>query len=138
FDARVEWSYCSSIHLIIDQAACGKTGYYLPRSVQAIQREIMKRGPVTAGYTIYADFLHYRRGIYKRIAGKTIGGHSVKIVGWGKERHIPYWIVANSWGTGWGEEAYLEAAANSYNSNTTPGIAIACHVTGTVVLGGRE
>ncbi|PIO63659.1 papain family cysteine protease, partial [Teladorsagia circumcincta] len=73
----------------------GRTGYYIPQWVPAIQREIMKRGPVTSGYTIYADFLHYRRGIYRRIAGRTIGGHAVKIVGWGKEGHIPYWIVAN-------------------------------------------
>ncbi|PIO53624.1 hypothetical protein TELCIR_25035, partial [Teladorsagia circumcincta] len=49
----------------------------------------------------------YTTSVLQRIAGKTIGGHSVKIVGWGKERHIPYWIVANSWGTGWGEGGFF-------------------------------
>ncbi|KAK6024140.1 papain family cysteine protease, partial [Ostertagia ostertagi] len=31
----------------------------------AIQREIMKNGPVVATYTVYQDFVHYKRGIYK-------------------------------------------------------------------------
>lgn len=37
---------------------------------------------------------------------KTKGGHAVVIIGWGEFKikgvTIPYWIVANSWGTTWG------------------------------------
>lgn len=29
--------------------------------------------------------------------------HAVKIIGWGEEDGIPYWLAANSWGDGWGE-----------------------------------
>jgi len=28
------------------------------------------------------------------------GGHAVKIIGWGVEDSIKYWLVANSWNTG--------------------------------------
>lgn len=29
-----------------------------------------------------------------------LGGHAVKIVGWGVLEGVPYWLVANSWNTG--------------------------------------
>ncbi|PIO69116.1 papain family cysteine protease [Teladorsagia circumcincta] len=90
----------------------GKTAYDVPFSVQAIQREIMKNGPVVAIYTVYQDFAHYRRGIYKatylqHTAGKATGAHAVKIIGWGKEENTPYWIIANSWHNDWGENGFF-------------------------------
>merc|ERR1711974_280195 len=36
-----------------------------------------------------------------------MGGHAVKIVGWGKQVSEFYWIVQNSWGPGWGESGYF-------------------------------
>jgi cathepsin B len=32
-----------------------------------------------------------------------IGGHAVKIIGWGVDGETPYWLVANSWNTDWAE-----------------------------------
>jgi C1A family cysteine protease len=49
----------------------------------------------------------YKSGIYKFTQGKFLGGHAVKIIGWGTENGINYWIVANSWGTKWGEEGFF-------------------------------
>lgn len=43
----------------------GKTAYGIPRSVSAIQRDIMKNGPVVAAFIVYADFMQYSGGIYK-------------------------------------------------------------------------
>ncbi|PIO71041.1 papain family cysteine protease [Teladorsagia circumcincta] len=88
----------------------GKNGYYLP-NVKTIQKEIMRNGPVVAVYTVYQDFYHYSKGIYKHTAGQQTGGHAVKIIGWGEEktgnRTIPYWIIANSWHNDWGENGYF-------------------------------
>jgi len=39
-----------------------------------------------------------------------MGGHGVKIVGWGASGNLKYWIVANSWGTFWGEAGYFRIA----------------------------
>ncbi|KAK6059366.1 papain family cysteine protease, partial [Cooperia oncophora] len=40
-------------------------------------------------------------------AGRAEGGHAVKIIGWGTENDVPYWIIANSWHDDWGEDGYF-------------------------------
>ncbi|KAK6021324.1 papain family cysteine protease [Ostertagia ostertagi] len=84
----------------------GKSAYRLPNNVKAIQRDIMKNGPVVAGFIVYEDFAHYKSGIYKHTAGRMTGGHAVKIIGWGKEKGTPYWLIANSWHDDWGEKGF--------------------------------
>lgn len=32
-----------------------------------------------------------------------MGGHAVRILGWGVEDGTPYWLVGNSWNTDWGD-----------------------------------
>ena len=65
--------------------------------MEAIQTELMTNGPVEASFTVYEDFLTYKSGVYHHMTGKALGGHSVKIIGWGKEGQEAYWLVANSW-----------------------------------------
>merc|ERR1711972_579212 len=36
--------------------------------------------------------------------------HAVTILGWGKSEGQNYWLIENSWGTGWGEEGYARVA----------------------------
>lgn len=31
-----------------------------------------------------------------------LGGHAIRIIGWGVENGIPYWLIANSWNSDWG------------------------------------
>lgn len=42
-------------------------------------------------------------GVYKRHSLIPLGGHAVRIVGWGVDNKVPYWLVANSWNTDWGD-----------------------------------
>ncbi|EYB95942.1 hypothetical protein Y032_0154g2957 [Ancylostoma ceylanicum] len=90
-----------------DDKIFGKKAYALPNSVSAIQRDILKNGPVVAAFTVYEDFMHYKGGIYKHTAGDEQGGHAVKIIGWGSENGVPYWIIANSWNSDWGENGFF-------------------------------
>ena len=32
-----------------------------------------------------------------------MGGHAIRILGWGVENGTPYWLVGNSWNTDWGD-----------------------------------
>ena len=63
---------------------------------------LMEGGPVETAFTVYEDFYSYTSGVYIHTWGGVVGGHAVKIVGWGKQGDINYWIIHNSWGTDWG------------------------------------
>lgn len=73
--------------------------------VNSIMQNLQADGPQEVAFTVYEDFFHYESGVYQHEWGGVAGGHAVKFVGWGFDQNsnLPYWIVANSWGTGWGE-----------------------------------
>jgi len=58
------------------------SNYHLP-SIEAIKQDIMKFGSVTAAFTVYEDFVNYKSGVYRHVSGSALGGHAVKILGWG-------------------------------------------------------
>jgi cathepsin B len=37
----------------------------------------MTNGPVEAAFTVYADFLTYKTGVYKHTSGSVLGGHGL-------------------------------------------------------------
>lgn len=41
--------------------------------------------------------------------------HCIGVVSYGIENEIEYWIVRNSWGTGWGEESYVRMICKKGN-----------------------
>jgi len=84
--------------------------YYFLSSVADIKNNILLKGPVETGFMVYDDFLSYKSGVYKRTSDKLLGGHAVKIIGWGEENGTQYWIVANSWGPTWGENGHFRIA----------------------------
>jgi len=86
----------------------GRKSYSLEKSVDQIQADIMKNGPVEAAFTVYSDFPNYKSGVYHHVTGSELGGHAVKIVGWGVENGTPYWLVANSWNYDWGDGGFFK------------------------------
>ena len=42
-------------------------------------------------------------GVYRHTSGSALGGHAVKILGYGVENGEKYWLVANSWNSDWGD-----------------------------------
>lgn len=73
-----------------------------------IAQYIMTHGAAQTGFSVYQDFMTYKSGVYRHTTGSFLGGHAVKILGWGKDPSMgDYWIVANSWGTSWGNEGYF-------------------------------
>ena len=86
--------------------------YYRLSTVADIQKAIMTGGPVEARFLVYQSFMTYRSGVYQRnwwdISDLIGGGHAVKIVGWGTESGVDYWLIANSWGPIWGLDGYFK------------------------------
>ncbi len=57
------------------------------------------------------DFASYTSGVYKHVSGSELGGHAIKIIGWGVDATAgKYWIVANSWNRSWGMDGYFYIA----------------------------
>jgi cathepsin B len=77
---------------------------HIARNEQVIQNELMTNGPMEVAFTVYQDFIHYTGGVYKHTSGSQLGGHAVKLMGWGVDNGTKYWLIANSWSTGWGED----------------------------------
>jgi cathepsin B len=100
-------------------------------NVEKIQTEIMTNGPVEAAFTVYADFLQYKSGVYQHETGSALGGHAVKVIGWGVENGTPYWNIANSWTTYWGDKGYFKIRRGDDNcgieDDVTAGLASSQH-----------
>lgn len=47
-------------------------------------------------------------GVYQHVHGLPVGGHAIKILGWGTENGTSYWLGANSWNTDWGDNGKIQ------------------------------
>jgi cathepsin B len=86
----------------------GNNSYIVPNDVVQIQNDIYTNGPVVAVFEVKEDFFHYKSGVYQFVAGSSVGGHAVKIIGWGSEGGADYWLVANSWNSDWGLNGFFK------------------------------
>jgi len=83
------------------------------RDEENIQTSIMTDGPMEAAFTVYEDFENYVSGVYQHTTGNSLGGHAIRIVGWGTDNGVKYWKVANSWNPYWGENGYFRILRGS-------------------------
>ncbi|CAG5118287.1 unnamed protein product [Candidula unifasciata] len=86
---------------------------YSIQSEEQIMQDLVDNGPVTAAFLVYEDFLSYKSGVYKHTAGGVLGGHAVKILGYGVENGEKYWLVANSWNEDWGDKGFFKILKGS-------------------------
>ena len=118
-------------YLSFDTYRFGIDGYVqtYDNDADTIALAILQGGPVTASFDVYQDFEDYVGGIYIKTTNVTVGGHAIRIVGWGEEGGVKYmyWQVANSWNKYWGENGYFrirrgtdEAGIESSVVSTTP------------------
>jgi len=96
-----------------DDKIYASEAYAIAQNVTNIQSEIMTNGPVEAAFTVYEDFLAYKSGVYQHTTGDELGGHAIKVLGWGVEDSVPYWLIANSWNPDWGDQGFFKILRGS-------------------------
>lgn len=85
----------------------GKTQF---ENVDDMLQDLYQNGPLTGMFFVKQDFLAYSSGVYD-CDDKTspmLGGHAIKILGFGEEEGTPYWLVANSWNEEWGDAGFFK------------------------------
>jgi len=99
-----------------------KSAYAVNSNQNDIMAEIFNHGPVEGAFDVYEDFLAYKTGVYKHVSGGFLGGHAIKILGWGVDSGSPYWLVANSWNTDWGDQGFFKIARGSDECGIEDGV----------------
>lgn len=98
---------------------------YSVNGVENMQLEMMEKGTISVALSVYEDFESYTSGVYQHLTGKYLGGHAIKMVGWGVDNGVPYWTCVNSWNDSWGEEGTFRILRGSNE----------CGIEGSVVAG---
>lgn len=114
-------------------------GFYGNSSSAAMMLEVHRNGPIVVSFEPTDDFMFYAGGVFGQ---QKLGvpaplhehssewqqvDHAVLLIGWGEELGQKYWIVQNSWGSGWGEDGFFRIARD-INDSGVESIAVASDV----------
>ncbi|KAJ4817417.1 hypothetical protein LUZ62_029983 [Rhynchospora pubera] len=98
-------------------------GYVTPYSESSLMSAVASQPisiSIDAGGT---DFQLYSSGIFAGTCGTSLN-HAVLAIGYGTDNGTNYWIVKNSWGTGWGDSGYIKMQKDISNTAGLCGLAI--------------
>merc|ERR1711865_6745 len=107
-------------------AAVKATGYVKnpENDADGLETAIATKGPVSI--TVAANWGMYGGGVFSGGCNGICNlDHGVVVVGYSKD----YWLVRNSWGSGWGEEGYIRLSRENdavLYSDPTPSNGVAC------------
>lgn len=101
-----------------------KETHHVPYGSEAQLKAAIAQGVVSV--TVDADstqFRNYKSGVVTSEECGTVLDHAIAAVGYGTtEDGIDYYLVRNSWGTGWGDQGYIKIGRSGEDSNGICGI----------------
>ncbi|MGD0022701.1 MAG: C1 family peptidase [Smithellaceae bacterium] len=122
------WGYtcdkaCVNWHFLPYQLNSSDYGAFTPASATDLKSAIQSYGPVSVTFNVHYDFYFYKKGVYSysgypdlpycHATAPYCGGHAVLAVGYQDDITAPgggYFIVKNSWGSGWGMKGFFNIA----------------------------
>jgi len=79
----------------------------LSNEEDTLAQQLIETGPISVAFDA-SPIMWYSSGIVTgRSCNPKTMSHAVLLVGFGEENGKKYWIVKNSWGSGWGEKGYF-------------------------------
>lgn len=74
-----------------------KINVYFKLIQNDLMEEIKDNGPVQIAFKVHDDFFMYKSGIYSKHPNARVYDvenpyHSVKVLGWGSENGVDYWV----------------------------------------------
>jgi C1A family cysteine protease len=99
----------------------------VPMRVSALKAALAAYGPLPTAMMVYEDLMHYKEGVYSYTTGKRLGGHAVLLVGYNDAGQ--YFIVKNSWDTGWGENGFFRIAYSEMENSVNFGMSTIAYYT---------
>ncbi|XP_055350944.1 cathepsin B-like cysteine proteinase 4 [Paramacrobiotus metropolitanus] len=95
------------------------TSEQIKANVKQMQTDLMTNGPITSSITTFSDLENWKpeTGAYRgpSAGAANLAGHAIRLIGWCKDANkVPYWMVANSWGTKKGDKGiyWIEMGKN--------------------------
>ena len=92
----------------------------VPQDLESIKAALVNYGPLPIAMMVYEDFMYYKTGVYSYTTGKKLGGHAVLLVGYDDAGQ--YFIVKNSWDSGWGEKGFFRIAYSQLENEVSFGL----------------
>jgi len=83
-----------------------------------LTKAVAQVGPISVAIDAsHGSFQMYQSGVYyEPQCDPDFLDHGVTVVGYGTENQHPYYLVKNSWGTGWGDKGYIKMSRNRKNN----------------------
>ena len=107
------------------QHAAKIRGYVnLPQNNEAALLKAVAKQPDSVSIDASSkEFQLYSSGVFTGKCDTSLD-HGVTVVGYGVAHGVKYWLVKNSWGTGWGENGYIRIQRNPGFAQGRCGIAM--------------
>lgn len=88
---------------------------YVYPGIDKLKQNLVNNGPISISMAASSlSFQLYKSGIYvNNNCYKNEIDHAILLVGYGSSGDVDYWIIKNSWGTGWGEDGFGRIAIDT-------------------------